>query len=153
VITLAPVSTQDSGDILIEPPPSVWYTMTFTLTRQSSARPDQGPIFSGFQVKCLPVVNKQRMLRVPLACYDNEMSRTGQELPTNPAGNALARVLALEAHENAGDIVTFQLLSAELNGSYSSLVTIEDISFKQLAGPMERSGVGGILTVTVRTVQ
>jgi hypothetical protein len=152
IASLSPATKQDSGDILLSSPPASWATLTFTLSRDGT-RVDRGPVFTGFQLKVLPVVHKQRNIQIPLLCNDNEMSRTGQGLGINPAGNALARVLALEAHEDAGDIVSFQILAKDPSERYTAQVTIDDIEYIQTAGPFEQSGIGGRLLVTLRTVQ
>jgi hypothetical protein len=151
--TLQPAMRQDSGDVLLTSPPASWVTLTFTLTRQSDARKDEGPVFTGFQLKVLPVVNKQRNIRVPVLMFNFEESRTGQVLGQNPAGPVMTRLLALEAHENAGDVVLFQVLMRDAAEQYSVLVTIDDIEFEQPEGPMERSGWGGQGVITLRTVQ
>lgn len=150
-VTISPQFKQDSGDILLTSPPASWVTVTATLTRDTRA--DRGPVFSGFQLKVLPVVNKQRLMQLPVVCMDFEISRTGDKLGINPAGNALSRLLALEAHENAGDIVAFQILAKDAAEAYTDLVTIEEIQFVQTAGPFEQDAIGANLLITLRTVQ
>jgi hypothetical protein len=50
----------------------------FTLTR-SSTDVTKGPLFTGYQIKALPAIPRQRLIQYPLSCYVRvEDFRTGE---------------------------------------------------------------------------
>jgi hypothetical protein len=50
----------------------------FTMSR-SSTDATKGPLFTGYQLKSLPAVPRQRIIQYPLFCYDHESDNLGVE--------------------------------------------------------------------------
>jgi hypothetical protein len=118
----------------------------FTLTRYSTSA-SLGPTFTGFQIKSLPAVPRQRIIVYPLACYDQENDSLGNQVGYE--GAAYDKLVALEAIENAGDTIRIQ--DYRNNETYSGI--IEEIQFINKTPTDKRfSGFGGILVATIRTI-
>lgn len=148
ISTMTLDTVRDSGDVALSSDPSGWMTLRFTLTTHDT-REDYGPIMSGYQLKCVPSVVKQRRYQIPVWVFDNETSRTGQNLPY--LGRAIDRIRAVEAVESAGGVVEFATLA--LDGVERERVIIEDVDFMQTKGPFENQGFGGLLVLTMKTVR
>ena len=118
----------------------------FTLTR-SSSDVLKGPLFTGYQLKSLPAVPRQRLIQYPLFCYDHESDKFGNEIGYE--GSAYSRMSQLEAIENAGDTIRIQ----DFRTGESYLGIIEEMDFINRTPEDKRfSGFGGTLLVTVRTI-
>lgn len=112
----------------------------------SGATNDVGAIISGWQMKALPGSPRQRMITLPLLCYDWEVDKFGQRVGGN--ARALPRLLALENLESMGGVTTFQDIDADI--SYE--IYIEDLEFLQWDCPPGFQGWGGIIVLQFRTV-
>jgi hypothetical protein len=118
----------------------------FTLTR-STTDTTKGPLFTGYQIKALPAIPRQRLIQYPLFCFDHESDKFGNEVGYE--GSAYNRLTSLEAIENAGD--TIQVQDFRTGEAYLGL--IEEMDFNNKTPEDKRfSGYGGYLTVTIRTV-
>jgi hypothetical protein len=118
----------------------------FTLTR-SSTDSTKGPLFTGYQVKSLPAIPRQRLIQYPLMCYDHEMDKFNNEVGSE--GSAYDRMSQIEAIENVGD--TIRIEDFRTGESYIGL--IEEMDFINRTPPSTRfSGFGGVLLVTIRSV-
>jgi hypothetical protein len=118
----------------------------FTLTRSTSDT-TKGPLFTGYQIKALPAIPRQRLIQYPLFCFDHESDKFGNEVGYE--GSAYNRLTSLEAVENAGD--TIRVEDFRTGESYIGL--IEEMDFNNKTPEDKRfSGYGGYLTVTIRTV-
>ena len=118
----------------------------FTLTR-SSTDVSKGPLFTGYQIKALPAIPRQRLIQYPLSCYDHESDHFGVEVGYE--GLAYDRMSQLESVENLGD--TIRVEDFRTGESYIGL--IEEIDFRNATPSDKRfSGYGGTLLVTIRTV-
>ena len=107
--------------------------------------PCDGPLFQGYQIKALPASTRQRLVQLPLFCFDVEQDRFNNEVGYQ--GRAYERILDLETLEETGDEVTFQDFTT---GEQFGCV-IEEISFRKISPPDRRfSGFGGILNVVIR---
>ena len=137
----------DSGDLAISGGPATWATVTITLTQGSATTT---PICHGYQLKALCAQKRQRLIQLPLSCFDYEEDSSGQE--TGGLSTAYLRLRALEAVEEAGDICTYQALSPYDNQQETRLATIDQIQFEQTSMPTDEQGWGGYLLVTLRTV-
>jgi hypothetical protein len=118
----------------------------FTFTR-SSTDALKGPLFTGYQLKSLPAVPRQRLIQYPVFCYDHESDNLGVE--TGYEGSAYARMSVLESIENVGD--TLRVEDFRTGESYIGIIEEMDFTNKT---PSDRrfSGYGGNLIVTIRTV-
>jgi hypothetical protein len=118
----------------------------FTFTR-STTNQTLGPLFTGYQIKALPAIPRQRLIQYPLFCFDHESDKFGNEVGYE--GSAYNRLTSLESVENAGD--TIQVQDFRTGEAYLGL--IEEMDFNNKTPEDKRfSGYGGYLTVTIRTV-
>jgi hypothetical protein len=118
----------------------------FTLTR-SSTDSSKGPLFTGYQIKALPAIPRQRLIQYPLSCFDHESDHFGVEVGYE--GSAYVRMSQLENIENVGD--TIRVEDFRTGESYIGL--IEELDFRNATPSDKRfSGYGGTLLVTIRTV-
>jgi len=118
----------------------------FTLTR-STVNTGLGPLFTGYQLKSLPAIPRQRLIQYPLFCYDNESDKFNNEVGYE--GSAYDRLTNLESIESNGD--TIRVEDFRTGESYIGL--IEELDFINKTPEGKRfSGYGGTLLVTIRTV-
>lgn len=119
----------------------------FTMTRSDTDN-TKGPLFTGYQVKALPAVPRQRLIQYPLFCYDHETDHFGVE--TGYDGAAYDRMVALENIENAGDTVRVE----DFRTGEVYIGLIEEMDFiNRTPSDKKFSGFGGLLVVTIRSVQ
>jgi hypothetical protein len=117
----------------------------FTLNRDS-VDVTKGALMSGYQVKALPAIEKQRLIQFPLYCYDVEMDKYNNIVGSED-DRAFDRISELEEIEKTGNIVTIQ--DFRTDETYSAL--IEEIRFSSATPPSERfNGFGGKLLLLVR---
>lgn len=118
----------------------------FILNRSSTDN-TKGPLLTGYQLKALPAVLRQRLIQFPLMCYDHESDNLNNEVGYD--GRAFDRLSSLETIENYGDTVRVQ----DFRTGESFIGLIEEMNFVNLTPSDKRfSGFGGTLTVTIRTV-
>jgi hypothetical protein len=118
----------------------------FTMTRSDTDN-TLGPLFTGYQVKALPAVPRQRLIQYPLFCYDHETDHFGVE--SGYDGAAYDRMIALENIENAGDTVRVE----DFRTGEVYIGLIEEMDFiNRTPSDKKFSGFGGLLMVTVRSV-
>lgn len=120
--------------------------LSFRFTLNQSANTLTGAELNGWQVKALPGSPRQRMIILPLWCYDFEKDRHGQRVGGHR--RAIGRLMALENLEATGSIIQFQDLTSNTAGD----VFIEEMEFEQSDPPPRFEGWGGIIRVTLRTV-
>ena len=118
----------------------------FTLTR-SSTDVTKGPLFTGYQIKALPAIPRQRLIQYPLSCFDHEKDHFGVEVGYE--GSAYVRMSQLENIENAGDTIRVE----DFRTGESFIGLIEELDFRNATPSDKRfTGYGGLLLVTIRTV-
>jgi hypothetical protein len=118
----------------------------FTMHR-SSTNSALGPLFTGYQIKALPAIPRQRLIQYPVVCYDHESDKFNNEVGYE--GSAYARMAQLESVENLGD--TIRVEDFRTGESYIGL--IEEMDFINRTPTDKRfSGFGGLLLVTIRSV-
>jgi hypothetical protein len=118
----------------------------FTLTR-STTDTTKGPLFTGYQIKALPAIPRQRLIQYPLSCFDNESDHFGVEVGYE--GSAYYRMSQLESIENLGDTIRVE----DFRTGESFIGLIEEMDFRNATPSDKRfSGYGGLLLVTIRTV-
>ena len=118
----------------------------FTLTR-SSTDTSKGPLFTGYQIKALPAIPRQRLIQYPLSCFDHESDHFGVEVGYE--GAAYYRMSQLESIENVGDTIRIE----DFRTGESFIGLIEEMDFRNATPSDKRfSGYGGLLLVTIRTV-
>lgn len=118
----------------------------FTMYRDENDA-TQGPLFTGYQIKALPAIPRQRLIQYPVMCYDHEMDKFNNEVGYE--GSAYARMSQLESVENVGD--TIRIEDFRTGENYIGL--IEEMDFINRTPTDKRfSGYGGLLLVTIRSV-
>jgi hypothetical protein len=118
----------------------------FTMSR-SSTDATKGPLFTGYQLKSLPAVPRQRLIQYPVFCYDHESDKFSNEVGFE--GSAYQRMSQLEAIENVGDTIRVQ----DFRTGEEYLGIIEEMDFMNKTPEDKRfSGFGGTLLVTIRTI-
>ena len=118
----------------------------FTFTR-SSTDSTKGPLFTGYQLKSLPAVPRQRLIQYPVFCYDHESDKFSNEVGYE--GSAYDRLSQLESIENVGDTIRIQ----DFRTGEEYLGIIEEMDFINKTPEDKRfSGFGGTLLVTIRTI-
>lgn len=118
----------------------------FTLGR-SSTDTTKGPVFNGYQIKALPATPRQRIIQLPLYCYDQEADPLGNQVGYED--RAYDRIKTLETIEATGDTVRLQ----DFRTGETVIATIEEVDFMSMTPPGPRfNGFGGLLTITLRTV-
>ncbi len=118
----------------------------FVLTRSATDN-TAGPLFTGYQLKSLPAVPRQRLIQYPLFCYDHESDKFGVEVGYE--GSAWDRMQQLEATENAGDTIRIE----DFRTGESFIGLIEEMDFINRTPQDKRfTGFGGTLVVTIRSV-
>jgi len=118
----------------------------FTLTR-STTDTTKGPLFTGYQIKALPAIPRQRLIQYPLSCFDHESDHFGVEVGYE--GAAYYRMSQLESIENVGDTIRIE----DFRTGESFIGLIEEMDFRNATPSDKRfSGYGGLLLVTIRTV-
>ena len=126
--------------------PQEYLGFKFTLTR-SSTDSTKGPLFTGYQLKALPAVERQRLIQYPVFCFDHESDNLGVQVGYE--GSAYERISQLEAVENAGDTIKVE----DFRTGESFLAIIEELDFiNQTPTDKRFSGFGGKLLVTVRSI-
>jgi hypothetical protein len=131
--------------------PMKYLSVRFTLASGNSGL--DSPTLLSYQLKALPAVPPQRLITLPLLCYDKEKAPSGHYY--GGMGYAADRLLALQLIENAADTVLYQ----DFTGPDSSgqLVTIESLKFVQTvpastSTTSQKTGPGGILIAQLRTI-
>jgi hypothetical protein len=123
-----------------------YLSFKFTMSRFTTDT-TKGPTFTGYQLKALPAVPRQRIVQFPLACYDREMDKFGVQIGYE--GRAYDRLYALESLESAGDSVRVE----DFRTGESFIGLIEEVSFINRTSSDKRfSGFGGVATVSIRTL-
>ena len=117
----------------------------FTFTR-SDVDSTKGPLFTGYQVRVLPSIPRQRLIQYPVELYDYEMDKFNN--PAGYEGGAYERLLNMQGLENLGDLIRVE----DFRTGESYLGLIEEMDFVNKTPTDKRySGYGGTLLVTIRT--
>jgi hypothetical protein len=136
------------GEININYPQAAQEYLGFKFVfSRSTTNSALGPLFTGYQIKALPAIPRQRLIQYPLFCFDHESDKFGNEVGYE--GSAYNRLTSLEAVENVGD--TIQVQDFRTGEAYLGL--IEEMDFINKTPEDKRfTGYGGYLVVTIRTV-
>lgn len=146
IINFGVGQTPGTSDVTIPNGPLQDY-LALKFVLQSSGDPgDPGAVMTGWQMKALPGSPRQRLITLPLWCFDRESDKHGQVV--GGTYTALSRLLAMESVEAAGALTVFQDFDADV--TYD--VFLEELEFVQVDPPPSFKGWGGILWVTMRTV-
>jgi hypothetical protein len=123
-----------------------YIAFSFTFTRSVNDI-SKGPLFTGYQVKALPAIPRQRLIQYPFSCFDSESDKFGNK--AGYEGYAYERIQALETIESNGD--TLVITDFRTDEQFTGI--IEEIEFINKTPSDKRySGYGGLLLVTVRSI-
>ena len=126
--------------------PQEYLAFKFTFTSSTGGNLNT-PTFTGYQLKSLPAVKRQRLIQYPLVCFDNEADKFGNVVGYE--GRAYDRLEVLEGIESAGDTIRIQ----DFRTGESYIGLIEELDFINRTPTDKRfSGFGGILICTIRSV-
>lgn len=118
----------------------------FVLKRNTSNN-ITGCTLSGYQLKALPAIPRQRLIQYALQCYDSVTDALGNTVGYE--GAAYDNLKNLEAVESAGDTIIVQ--DFRTGEAYTGI--IEEIQFINITPTDKRfSGFGGTLLATIRTI-
>ena len=105
-----------------------------------------GPLFTGYQIRVLPSIPRQRLIQYPVELYDHEMDKFNN--PAGYEGAAYNRLINLQSIENIGDLIKIE----DYRTGESYLGLIEEMDFINRTPTDKRySGYGGLLLITIRT--
>ena len=125
--------------------PQQYLGFKFVMNRSTTDN-TKGPLFTGYQVRVLPSIPRQRLIQYPVELYDSSMDKFN-----NPAGyenSAYDRLLNMQNLENLGDLIRVE----DFRTGESYLGLIEEMDFINRTPTDKRfSGYGGLLLVTIRT--
>ena len=117
----------------------------FVMTR-STTDSSKGPLFTGYQIKTLPSIPRQRLIQYPVFMYDYEMDKFNNQVGYE--GSAYDRLQTMMQIENLGDLIRVQ--DFRTGESYQGL--IEEMDFINKTPTDKRfSGFGGVCLITIRT--
>jgi len=137
------ITGMDTQDVYPKESLALRFTM-YSSTSQAVGTEDS---FNGYQLKALPAVKRQRIITLPLMCYDFEGDR--YNMSTGYEGRAAERIQSLEEIESGGDVVTLQ----DFTNNETVRGVIESITFIRMTPPERRfKGFGGMLIAQFRTV-
>ena len=119
----------------------------FTLIASSGQVVGDEDSFNGYQLKALPAVRRQRIITLPLMCYDFEGDR--YNMTTGYEGRASERIGTIEEIESNGDVVVLQ----DFTNNETIRGVIESITFIRMTPPERRfTGFGGMILLQFRTI-
>ena len=125
--------------------PQQYLGFKFVMDR-SSTDSTKGPLFTGYQVRVLPSIPRQRLIQYPVELYDNEMDKFNN--PAGYEGSAYDRLMNMQGIENLGDLIRVE----DFRTGESYLGLIEEMDFINKTPTDKRySGYGGLLLITIRT--
>lgn len=102
------------------------------------------PVIDNLTLKALPWLETQRLVQIPLMCFDLERDRRGTEVGVR--GGALKRLQSLEELEANGSSVTVK----DATSGEQFTAVVKQVRFTRTAAPERGKGnFGGIITLTV----
>lgn len=138
-----------SRNVSVHVPGSVAQRLSITFTfNRDGTDPTLGPVLQSYQLRAMPAPNrKQRLIQLPLMCFDLENDRWG-----NPLGGpmfAWERLRQLEQFERDGLPVILQ----DFRTTEARTVIIEQVHFAGPESPdRNEPNFGGVINLTARTV-
>lgn len=121
--------------------------LRFTLSSATSQAVGTEDSFNGYQLKALPAVKRQRIITLPLLCYDFEGDR--YNMAVGYEGSAAERLASLENIESNGDVIFLQ----DFTNDEKIRGVIESITFVRMTPPERRfKGFGGMILLQFRTI-
>ena len=141
VLTTVGFTTGDPDEFALLGGPREWLQLTFELIGSSA-------VLTSYGVKALPGTRRQRMKQFVCQLADHETDRHGRR--HKDVGSARRRLEELYALDAAGDTVLLQEFT--IDGPATGVVSIDRVQFRETGRPTGQSDLGGLVTITVRTV-
>ena len=137
------ITGMDTQDVY----PKESLALRFTFNAASGQTAGHEDSFNGYQLKALPAVRRQRIITLPLLCYDFEGDR--YNMTTGYEGHAAERIQSLEEIESGGDVITLQ----DFTNDETVRGVIESLTFVRMTPPERRfKGFGGMIMCQFRTI-
>ena len=137
------ITGMDTQDVYPKESMGLRFTM-FSSTSQAVGTEDS---FNGYQLKALPAVKRQRIITLPLLCYDFEGDR--YNMAVGYEGSAAERLASLENIESNGDVIFLQ----DFTNDEKIRGVVESITFIRMTPPERRfKGFGGMILLQFRTI-
>jgi hypothetical protein len=125
--------------------PQQYLGFKFVMNRSTSDS-TKGPLFTGYQIRSLPSIPRQRLIQYPVELYDYSMDKFNN--PSGYENSAYDRLINMQNLENLGDLIRVE----DFRTGESYLGLIEEMDFINRTPSDKRySGYGGILLITIRT--
>jgi hypothetical protein len=136
-----------SVENLITNPSSSQELISFKFTINNSNVTATIPVLNAWQLKSIPAVRRQRMVQIPLSCFDFESDRYNVSFGWE--GRALESLQRLEQLEETGKFVTV----TDYRMEETFVGVIEQVEFANETAPdKSSSGFGGLITITIRKI-
>jgi hypothetical protein len=134
------------ADSAVEQPaePADFISVKFVFGR-NEATIKSGELWA-YQLKALPASPRQRLIQLPVWCFDFEQDRFG--VRSGGQGSAYTRLTQLEEFERTANSTTLQDFDTGIN----TAVVVERVSFEQTDPPPHAKGWGGRIMLTLRTI-
>jgi len=138
------------GQVGVAYPPGAQQYLAFEFQMsRSDTDATKGPTFTGYQLKVLPALPRQRLIQYPCSLFDSESDKFGNK--SGYDGAAYDRLKAIEAIESNGDTLVVQDFRPTSGETYTGI--IEEIDFINKTPTDKRySGWGGLCLITIRTI-
>ena len=104
------------------------------------------PVVEGWALRGTPAIERTELIRAGVLCFDWEMNNQGMRVGAD--GQALARYRELVARLQPNTIVEF----TDLNNGVTDWVTVDEMSYRQIAPPTVGSGYGGVIDLVLRVL-
>jgi hypothetical protein len=142
LVTLAAGQFEGEEVALNMASPSDYVGFRFTITAVGGV----APTLLGYQLRALPAPKRQRLIQLPLFCFDEEVIGNSKH---GWRGWAKERLLGLEDMEQNSGAVIFQ----DFDLGTQETVLIEKVQFQNVTpSSPDGNGFGGFLMVTLRKV-
>lgn len=130
----------------IESEPMRYLSLRFNFARQTAST---GPTMHSYLLRATPAAAPQRLITLPLLCYDSEQAKSGQRYGKD--GYANDRLIALQQLEDEARTLVYQDFTTGTDTGIN--VSIESMKFVQMTPRNSDTGnMGGILYLQLRTV-
>jgi len=138
------------GQVGVAYPPGAQQYLAFEFQMsRSDTDATKGPTFTGYQLKVLPALPRQRLIQYPCSLFDSESDKFGNK--SGYDGSAYDRLKAIEAIESNGDTLVVQDFRPTTPETFTGI--IEEIDFINKTPTDKRySGYGGLCLITIRTI-
>lgn len=137
LVTLAPANFYGNEIALNLDGPTDFIGLRFTISGSVT--------LLGYQLRALPAPTRQRLIQLPLMCFDVE--KVGR-VDRGHKGWAWDRLSALEEMEQSSEVLLYQ----DFETGESATVSVERVQYQGRTPPSNNEGFGGFIVLTLRKV-